>query len=72
MEEDKTSPIALSGKGRGTNLTKKLKESSKKHEKFMGDTGKTNYQKKLEQKIGDAKREKKELEYESKNYPKSL
>ena len=72
MEEDKTSPIALSGKGRGTNLTKKLKESSKKHEKFMGDTGKTNYQKKLEQKIGDAKREKKELEYESKNHPKSL
>ena len=72
MEEDKTSPIALSGKGKGVNLTKKLKESSKKHEKFMGDTGKTNYQKKLEQKIGDAKREKKELEYESKNHPKSL
>ena len=72
MEEDKTSPIALSGKGKGANLTKKLKESSKKHEKFMGDTGKTNYQKKLEQKIGDAKREKKELEYESKNHPKSL
>ena len=72
LEEDKTSPIALSGKGKGVNLTKKLKESSKKHEKFMGDTGKTNYQKKLEQKIGDAKREKKELEYESKNHPKSL
>lgn len=72
LEEDKTSPIALSEKGKGVNLTKKLKESSKKHEKFMGDTGKTNYQKKLEQKIGDAKREKKELEYESKNHPKSL
>lgn len=72
MEEDKTSPIALSGKGKGANLTKKLKESSKKHEKFMGDTGKTNYQKKLEQKIGDAKRGKRELEYEAKNHPKSL
>lgn len=72
MEEDKTSPLALSGKGKGVNLTKKIKKSSKKHEKFMGDTGKTNYQKKLEQKIGDAKREKRELEYESKNHPKSL
>lgn len=71
---DKTSPQALSGKGKGllNKAAKKAIKAQETHEKFMGDKKKTNAQKKLEQKIGDAKRESKELEYESKYHPKSL
>lgn len=71
---DKTSPQALSGKGKGllNKAAKKAVKAQETHEKFMGDDKKTNAQKKLEQKIGDAKRESKELEYESKYHPKSL
>lgn len=71
---DKTSPQALSGKGKGllNKAAKKAIKAQETHEKFMGDEKKTNAQKKLEQKIGDAKRESKELEYESKYHPKSL